>query len=117
MSETGAEARIRLEAGSGDWLLLADERERTRYSQLLADIRGTLGAERCRFGKWSDSSDSGVTLSDLIDAGVRGVVDFRAAAQAPESEVLVPGGDLEQLSRSAEARHALWQHVRGLLER
>lgn len=111
-----AEPRIRLEAGSGDWVLLVEERGRTRHSSLLADIRGTLGAECCRFGKWSDSPDSGIALGELVAAGVKGVIDFRHEDQVQQHAALVAGGDLDDLSASAEARQRLWQRMRMLME-
>ncbi len=111
-----SEPRIRLEAGGGRWLLLADERDRSRFSRLLDDIRGALGVQNCRFGKWSDSSDSGIGLSELAAAGVHHAIDLRDPAQAPDGTIVVPAGSLEQLSSSPDARRSLWRRMRIVLE-
>ena len=60
--------RIRLEAGGGEWLVVVEDIDRSRYERMLGDIIGVLGAERCRYGSWSDSQESGVAPSQATSS-------------------------------------------------
>jgi len=104
--------RIRLEAGSGRWLLVVDDADRARHATLLEDIRATLGPGDCRFGTWSDSAEAGIGTEDWHAHGIRHAVVFSDDA-APG---LVCAGALDRLGSSGEARRALWRQLRPLLE-
>src|SRR6056297_214635 len=103
--------RIRLEAGSGRWLLVVDDADRARHATLLEDIRATLGAGDCRFGTWSDSPEAGVAVEDWEAHGIRHALVFRDEAGA----AFVQGGELGRLTESGEARRALWRRLQPLL--
>jgi len=106
--------RIRLEAGSGRWLLVVDDADRARYSLLIEDIRATLGVDDCRFGTWSDSPESGVGVSDWQAHGIRCALVFERGEPAHDGFLHV--GTLEGLAASGAARKALWQQLKPLLE-
>lgn len=112
--------RIRLEAGSGRWLLVIDEADRARYSPLIEDVRATLGVDDCRFGTWSDSAEAGVAPEDWQAHDIRHVLVFDRRGEGPESAnaapALVACGELQRLASSGQARRALWQRLRPLLE-
>lgn len=113
---TGAPARrIRMEAGSGCWLLVVDDAERDRHAVLLEDIRATLGANECRFGTWSDSPDAGIGLADFEARGIRHALVFDGGGDRRDG--LVHAAPLEELGTSGQARRALWQLLSPLLER
>jgi len=106
--------RIRLEAGSGRWLLVVDDIERAQHAVLLEDIRATLGTGECRFGTWSDSPESGVAVSDWHAHGIGNALVF---AEGPdEAGQLLYAGRLETLATSGQARKALWHKLKPLLE-
>lgn len=108
-----AARRIRLEAGSGRWLLVVADADRARHATLIEDIRAALGADECRFGTWSDSPESGVAAEDWAGHGIRHVLVF--------SDGSLPGpgfvqcGAPDRLASSGEARRALWVRLRPLL--
>ena len=107
--------RIRLEAGSGRWLLVVDEVERARYDTFLGDLMATLGPAECRFGTWSDSPDSGVGPEDWIAHGIEHVLVAGAHPGAPADCVGV--ASLAELSSSASERRRLWARLRERLGR
>lgn len=107
-SRTG---RIRLEAGSGCWLLVVDDADRARHSRLIEDIRATLGTDDCRFGTWSDSAEAGVAVEDWEAHGIRHAVVFGGEAGAG----FVQAGQMEGLETSGAARRALWRRLQPLL--
>lgn len=102
--------RIRLEAGSGRWLLVVDEVERARYDAFLADLMATLGPAECRFGTWSDSADSGVGPEDWEAHGIEHVLVAGAHPGAPAGCVVV--ASLAELTASASERRRLWARLR-----
>jgi len=104
-------ARIRLEAGSGRWLLVVDDADRARHATLIEDIRAALGTGDCRFGTWSDSPDAGVAVEDWGAHGIRHALVFGGDAGAG----FVQGGDLARLTASGEARRMLWRQLQPLL--
>lgn len=105
--------RIRLEAGTGRWLLVVDDAERARHATLLEDIRATLGTRECRFGTWSDSPESGVAMTDWEAHGIGHALVF---AEGESAQHLVHAGALDTLAVSGDARRALWQRLKPLLE-
>jgi len=105
--------RIRLEAGSGRWLLVVDEIERAEHERLLGDLVATLGAAECRFGTWSDSPDSGVGPEDWAAHGIEHVLVAGAPDAAPDGCIRAPA--LAELAASGRARRALWSHLREVL--
>ena len=104
-------ARIRLEAGSGRWLLVVDDADRARHATLIEDIRATLGTGDCRFGTWSDSPDAGVAAEDWGAHGIRHALVFGGGAGAG----FVQCGELARLTASGEARRMLWRQLQPLL--
>lgn len=106
--------RIRLEAGSGRWLLVVDDAERARHAALLEDLGATLGTGDCRFGTWSDSPESGIAISDLDAHGIRHALVFGAGDDLQQQ--LLHVGAVDRLASSGEARRALWQRIKPLLE-
>lgn len=104
--------RIRLEAGSGRWLLVVDDADRARHAGLIEDVRATLGPGDCRFGTWSDSAEAGIGAEDWNAHGILHAVVFSDQA-APG---FVQGGQLDRLASSGEARRALWRRLQPLLE-
>jgi len=110
----GAGPRVRLEAGSGSWLLIADERARERYRVVLGDLRALLGDERVRFGRWSDSPEAGVAAGEWAAHGIRHALAFDPPPGPVEA--LIGVACLDELEGSAEARRALWQALRPLLQ-
>lgn len=103
--------RIRLEAGSGRWLLVVDDADRARHATLIEDIRATLGTGDCRFGTWSDSPEAGVAAEDWDAHGIRHALVFGGEV----GPGFVNGGELDRLTRSSEARRALWRRLQSRL--
>lgn len=112
-TRAAASGRIRLEAGSGRWLLVVDDAERARHASLLEDIRAALGPRNCRFGTWSDSSEAGVAVDEWAAHGIRHALVF---GTAPASG-FISGAPLAQLASSGDARRALWRKLQSALER
>ncbi|MDT8448632.1 MAG: DNA polymerase III subunit psi [Wenzhouxiangellaceae bacterium] len=110
-AEAGASAlpRVRLEAGDGDWLLVADGAARSDHAMLLDDIRAAIGTARCRFGQWSDSPESGVSPDDWAAHGIEHVLAF--GESAPRADGLISSPSLAELAGSARARRELWQQL------
>lgn len=108
-----ATGRIRLEAGSGRWLLVVDDAERARHATLLEDIRAALGTSDCRFGTWSDSPESGVAVTDWAAHGIHHALVFGDGEGADGR--LVDAGTLDALVVSGDARRALWLRLKSLL--
>lgn len=103
--------RIRLEAGSGRWLLVVDDADRARHATLIEDVRATLGTDDCRFGTWSDSPEAGVAVEDWEAHGIRHALVFGGQV----GPGFVQGGDLATLASSGDARRALWRRLRPLM--
>lgn len=101
--------RIRLSSGDGDWLLVQRQPWRGQHDKLLADIRATLGAERCRFGQWSTDSAAGENAAELSERGVLHVLSFGPPPRELDWPVLLVAPALDQLLTEAEAKRALWQ--------
>ena len=106
-------ARIRLEAGSGRWLLVVDDGDRARHAALIEDIRAALGSRECRFGTWSDSPEAGVAVEDWDAHGIRNALVF--GGDAGPGPGFVQCGQLATLTASGEARRALWRKLQPLL--
>ena len=115
-----ASRRIRLEAGSGRWLLVVDDADRARHASLIEDIRATLGMDDCRFGIWSNSAESGVAPADWQAHGIRHVLVFSDYDKEPDSgdgkPAFMVAGELQRLANSGQARRALWRQLKLLLE-
>ncbi len=107
-----AEARVRLSAGTGSWLLVQRRPWDGQHAGLLADIQALLGPGQCRFGQWADSRESGIAMSELAERGIEQVLAFGPTPQSaePSDMVLVPA--LEELAGSSSARRALWLALR-----
>lgn len=103
--------RIRLEAGSGRWLLVVDDADRARHVALIEDIRAALGTDDCRFGTWSDSAEAGVAAEDWGAHGIRHALVFGGETGSG----FVQAGQLDGLAASGEARRALWRQLQPLL--
>lgn len=103
--------RIRLEAGSGKWLLVVDDADRARHAALLEDIRAALGTGDCRFGTWSDSPEAGVAVEDWDAHGIRHSLVFGGDV----GPGFVQAGELSGLAASGEARRALWRRLQSLM--
>jgi len=109
-SSASGPTRIRLESGTGEWLIVADEAERAAYRVLLDDLRAVLGPAACRFGKWSDTPEAGIGPDDWQDHGIGQVLVFGdVPAKAGE---LLRAEALSVLAESAKARRALWALLR-----
>ena len=118
--------RIRLEAGSGRWLLVVDDADRARHAKLIEDIRATLGPNECRFGTWSDSAEAGVAAEDWPAHGIRYALVFSGHGDGhnggaehsgnDDRTALISGGELQWLATSGQARRALWRRLQPLLE-
>ena len=106
-------ARIRLEAGSGCWLLVVDDADRARHAALIEDIRAVLGTGDCRFGTWSESADAGVAAADGEAHGIRHALVFGGE----DGPGVIQGGPLDRLASSGEARRALWRQLQPVLGR
>ena len=101
--------RIRMGSGSGDWLLVQREPWSGRHEQLLADITGLIGTERCRFGQWAVSDSAGVPVSELETRSIRHVLAFGEPPRAVTVSQICLVPSLEELAASADARRRLWQ--------
>ncbi|MGK7296428.1 MAG: hypothetical protein ACNS61_11485 [Candidatus Wenzhouxiangella sp. M2_3B_020] len=106
--------RIRLEAGGGPWLLVVEDVDRSRHERLLGDIIAVFGAQRCRFGSWSDSPESGVAVAEWSAHGIRGALVFEDREDLPDG--CIAAGALEELARAGSARRRLWGRLRTLLQ-
>ncbi|MFN2332995.1 MAG: hypothetical protein ABR550_01030 [Wenzhouxiangellaceae bacterium] len=108
--------RIRMEAGSGPWLLVLERGVADDQRTILDDLVATLGAAECRYGQWSDSADSGIALDECDQYGIRHVLAFGSAPVSDTNRLLaVPG--LDELVASGRARRQLWSQLRRTLER
>lgn len=105
---------IRLAPGRGRWLLLLEGSDRADLSAFLDDLRGLLGADACRFGQWSDSSESGVAADEWPSRGIEWVLDFGGTGVPHPAVLTLP--PVDELMASGRARKALWQTLRPLLE-
>ena len=107
-----AEARVRLAAGDGRWLLVQRRPWDGRHAELLGDIQALLGPEQCRFGHWADSREAGIALSELSARGIVHVLAFGPIPQIVEPSGLVLAPALDELAGSGAARRQLWQALR-----
>lgn len=107
--------RIRLSSGDGEWLLVQRQPWRGQHESLLADIRATLGPERCRFGQWVADSAAGEGASELEARGVRRILSFGPPPRAIDWPELLVAPDLDQLACEAQARKKLWQLLAPLM--
>lgn len=113
----GDELRIRLASGTGNWLLVQRQPWTGRHEQLLSDITATLGTDHCRFGQWAVSDSAGITLDECPDRGIDHVLSFGPPPRDVDGGRLLTGPSLEELSRDAGARKALWQLLAPELDR
>lgn len=112
-SSRPASARVRLESGTGAWLIVADEAERAAYRVLLDDLRAVLGPDRCRFGKWSDTPEAGIGPEDWREHGIRHVLAFGELPAAAGE--LLHAAALADLVEQGDARKALWALLQPVL--
>lgn len=107
--------RIRMEAGSGRWLLVLERGVTGDQRTILDDLVATLGAAECRYGQWSDSTDSGIGLDECHRYGIEHVLAF-GAAPASDARRLTLAPGLDELVESGRARRQLWSRLRPALE-
>lgn len=107
-----AEARVRLAAGDGTWLLVQRRPWDGRHAELLADIQALLGPEQCCFGHWADSREAGIAVSELATRGIVHVLAFGPVPPIAEPSGLVTAPALDELAGSGAARRALWEVLR-----
>ncbi|MBY6205915.1 hypothetical protein [Halomonas denitrificans] len=112
-SRAAAGPRIRLASGRGRWLLLIDDAGAAEDQRFLDDLRGLLGIDQVRFGRWSDSAESGVAAEDWPERGIEWVLDFGGGSVEHPAVLNLPR--LTELRESGSARKALWQALRPLL--
>lgn len=103
--------RVRLASGDGEWLLVQRQPWRGQHESLLADIRATLGPERCRFGQWAADSAAGEGAAELTARGVRRILSFGPPPRTVEWPGLLLAPTLDELATDAKARKALWQLI------
>lgn len=119
--------RIRLAPGSGDWLVICEGGVPEDYRSLLDDILAAIGASRCRFGEWADSSEAGVAVDEWQARGIEHVLVFadgneansnrRSARTRLDDPRLIESATLAELARSGSARKQLWQQLISRLSR
>lgn len=119
--------RIRLAPGSGDWLLICEGGVPEDYRALLDDILAAIGASRCRFGEWADSSEAGVAVDEWQARGIENVLVFAGANDANlnrrpvrprlDDPRLIETAALSELAQSGSARKQLWQQLTARLSR
>ena len=123
--------RIRLAPGSGDWLLICQGGVPEDYRTLLDDILAAIGAARCRFGEWADSSEAGVAADEWQARGIEHVLVFadsdpdsddanadrRPARARLDDPRLIETAALAEIARSGSARKQLWQQLMSRLSR
>lgn len=112
-ARSASSPRIRLASGRGRWLLLIDDAGAAEDQRFLDDLRGLLGVDEVRFGRWSDSAESGVAAEDWTERGIEWVLDFGGASVEHPAVLNLPR--LTELRESGSARKALWQVLRPLL--
>lgn len=106
------EARVRLSAGDGAWLLVQRRPWDGQHAGLLADIQALLRPDRCRFGQWADSREAGLAISELAGRGIRQVLAFGPPPTGAERTQIILVPPLDELASSSKARRALWQALR-----
>ncbi len=124
-ANAGQGPRVRLASGRGRWLLVIDDAGAAEDQRLLDDLRGLLGVDQVRFGRWSDSAESGVAAEDWSERGIEWVLDFggrsndrpndRPNNRSIDHPAVLTLPRLSELRESAPARKALWQALRPLL--
>lgn len=113
----GAELRVRMASGSGEWLLVQRDPWSGSHERLLADITATIGAARCRFGQWAVSESAGLALGELNERGIRHVIAFGEPPRSTGNATVHLAPTLEALASDGRARRQLWQILSELLER
>ncbi len=116
---TGEPARVRLSAGTGDWLLVLPATRPRGADPLLADIQALLPAKRLCFGQWADQPRAGSTIEELFDQGIRVLLTLAPPPAGVESGpgITVVGGEsLDDLLRDGTARQRLWKALKPVLE-
>lgn len=112
-----SQPRVRLLSGAGDWLLVQSLPWRGQHEQLLADIKATIGIDRCRFGQWAGDSTAGVGMAEMSARGIARILAFGEPPERPDWQQLIIAPALEELADSADARRQLWQRIAPVLER
>ena len=114
----GHEPRIRLAAGSGDWLLVCPGGVPEDQRVLMDDIMASIGSARCRFGEWADSAEAGVAVDEWSERGIEHVLIFaepdtgrRPTRNRLDDPRVIETVALAELAHSGEARKALWQQL------
>lgn len=103
--------RIRLGAGTGDWLLVTRAPVPERWSRLVEDITAAIDPARCRFGRWADNRAAGTGLEELEARGIHWVLSLGAPPVDCDWPGLLVAAELETLARDADARRALWRLI------
>jgi len=106
------EARVRLSAGDGAWLLVQRRPWDGQHAGLLADIQAVIRPERCCFGQWADSREAGLAISGLVGRGIAQVLAFGPPPPGAERSEIILVPPLDELASSSKARRALWQALR-----
>lgn len=112
---SAASLRVRVSAGTGDWLLVTRRQPAERWSRLVEDITCAIGRERCLFGRWADNEAAGAALEEVGSRGIRWVLSLGKPPVLSEFPGLLIAADLETLARDADARRALWELIEGPL--
>ncbi len=112
-----SQPRVRLLSGAGDWLLVQAEPWRGRHEKLLADIKATIGIDRCRFGQWGGDTTAGVGMAEMSARGITHVLAFGEPRQRPDWRELIVAPTLDALASDADSRRELWQRIAPRLER
>ncbi len=107
--------RVRLSSGTGEWLLVQRQPWRGQHEALLADIRATIGIERCCFGQWAGDTTAGEDFEALADRGIRHILAFGPTPAGLAWPGLLAAPALDELASDGAARRALWRLIAPVL--
>ncbi len=105
-----AAGRIRLQPGDGEWLLVFDGEVPASHAGLVRDIVHAIGPDRCRYGHWARSGETGASPEEWTARGISGVLAFGPCPI--EDPRLFQAGALSELAADGRRRRLLWQHLR-----
>jgi len=112
-----ADLRVRLGAGTGDWLIITPEDRPAGSERMVTDLQSLIGSENCRFGQWTDHAQAGNTMEELSGQGIRYILALAPCSGLPGEGLpnLVGPADISGLMTDGEARKRLWHQLRELL--